>query len=95
VASAETFCGPAELIRHKEDVYALKLKGLSMVDALINDGDLVLMQRASTVENGEMEAVWLKNEKTATLKKVFANKQRVRLRRPTARCSQSTLSRAM
>jgi len=79
VASAETFAVPAELIRHKEDVYALKVKGLSMVDALINDGDLVLMQRASTVENGEMAAVWLKNEKTATLKKVFANKQRVRL----------------
>ena len=62
---------PQELIRGKEDVYALKVKGLSMVDALINDGDIVLMQYAQTVDNGEMAAVWLKNEKKATLKKVY------------------------
>ena len=79
VASAETLEVPAELVRGKEEVYALKVKGLSMIDALINDGDIVLMQHASTVENGEMAAVWLKNEKTATLKKVYVSPDRVRL----------------
>ncbi len=50
-----------------------------MVDALINDGDIVLMQNVNTVENGEMAAVWLKAEKEATLKKVFVEPERVRL----------------
>lgn len=79
VASAETLEIPRELVRDKEDIYALKVKGLSMIDALINDGDIVLMQYASTVENGEMAAVWLKNEKKATLKKVYVSPDRVRL----------------
>jgi repressor LexA len=78
-ASSETMEVPPELIRGKEDVYALKVKGQSMIDALINDGDIVLMQSASTVENGQMAAVWLKNEKTATLKKVYVSPDRVRL----------------
>ncbi len=79
VASAETLEIPRDLVRDKEDVYALKVKGLSMIDALINDGDIVLMQYASTVENGEMAAVWLKNEKKATLKKVYVSPDWVRL----------------
>jgi repressor LexA len=79
VAAAESLEVPRDLIQGKEDVYALKVKGLSMIDALINDGDIVLMQQTSTVENGEMAAVWLKNEKTVTLKKVYANAEHVRL----------------
>lgn len=79
IASADTLEIPPALIRGKEEVYALKVKGLSMVDALINDGDIVLMEFTNTVENGEMAAVWLKNEKTATLKKVFFSPDRVRL----------------
>jgi repressor LexA len=75
----ETIEVPPELIRGRENVFALKVKGLSMIDALINDGDIVLMQAASTVENGEMAAVWLKNERQATLKKVFVGPQTVRL----------------
>ncbi len=79
VASADTIEVPREMLRDKEDIYALKVKGLSMIDALINDGDIVLMQHASTVDNGAMAAVWLKNEKTATLKKVFVSPDRIRL----------------
>jgi repressor LexA len=79
VASADTLEVPNDLLRGKENVYALKVKGLSMIDALINDGDIVLMQQASTVENGEMAAVWLKTEKKATLKKVFVSPDSVRL----------------
>jgi repressor LexA len=78
-ASSETMEVPRDLVRGREDIYALKVKGLSMVDALINDGDIVLMQQASTVENGEMAAVWLKGERTATLKKVYVGTDRVRL----------------
>ncbi|MFQ5924746.1 MAG: transcriptional repressor LexA [Dehalococcoidia bacterium] len=68
-----------ELTRGKKEVYALKVKGTSMVDALINDGDLVLMQQAATAENGEMVAVWLTREKEATLKRFYLERGRVRL----------------
>jgi repressor LexA len=79
VAASDTLDVPRDLLRGKDNVYALKVKGLSMIDALINDGDIVLMQQANTVENGEMAAVWLKSEKKATLKKVYVSPDSVRL----------------
>ncbi|MBA7647664.1 LexA repressor [subsurface metagenome] len=78
-ASSETLGVTADLTRGKEGVYALRVKGSSMVDALINDGDIVLMEYVNVVENGEMAAIWLKAEKEATLKKVYAESGRIRL----------------
>ena len=78
-ASSETMEVTEDMTRGRGEVYALKVKGSSMVDALINDGDIVLMQHVNAVENGEMAAVWLKMEKEATLKKVYAESGRVRL----------------
>lgn len=68
-----------ELIRGRSDVYALKVKGNSMVDALISDGDIVLMQQAETADNGEMVAAWLKAEGETTLKKLYRERNRIRL----------------
>jgi len=78
-ASAETLEVTADLTRGREGVYALRVRGSSMVDALINDGDIVLMQYVNVVENGEMAAVWLKMEREATLKKFYAESGRIRL----------------
>jgi len=78
-AAAETLGVAADLTRGKKGVYALKVKGWSMVDALISDGDIVLMECVNVVENGEMAAVWLKSEKEVTLKKVYVEPGRVRL----------------
>ena len=52
-ASSDTLEVPNNLTRGREEVYALKVKGSSMVDALINDGDIVLMQYVNVVENGD------------------------------------------
>ncbi|MFC2051716.1 transcriptional repressor LexA [Chloroflexota bacterium] len=79
IASSETMEVTEELTRARKGVYALKVKGSSMVDALINDGDTVLMQYVNMVENGEMAAVWLKAEKEVTLKKVYHEPGRIRL----------------
>jgi len=68
-----------DLTRGKEGVYALKVKGTSMIDALIGDGDLVVMEQAATAENGEMVAVWLKREKEATLKRFYLERGYIRL----------------
>ena len=78
-ASAETLEVTGDLTRGREGVYALKVKGSSMVDALINDGDTVLMQYVNVVENGEMAAVWFKDEKETTLKKVYREPGRIQL----------------
>jgi len=78
-AASETLMVTKDLTKGRAGVYALSVKGVSMVDALINDGDIVLMQQVSMVENGEMAAVWLKSAKEATLKKVYIEPGRIRL----------------
>ncbi|HEY98646.1 MAG TPA: repressor LexA [Dehalococcoidia bacterium] len=78
-AVSDTIDVPRELTRKKKGVYALRVKGTSMIDALINDGDIVLMQYVNAVDNGQMAAVWLRSEKEVTLKKVYVERGRVRL----------------
>lgn len=68
-----------ELVRGKQDIYALRVKGDSMLDALIGDGDIVLMDYVGSAENGDMVAVWLKEEQEVTLKRFFAETNRIRL----------------
>jgi repressor LexA len=70
---------PADMVFDKDNIYALEVQGLSMIDAFIDDGDIVIMQAADTVNNGEMAAVWLKAEQEVTLKKVYRERDRIRL----------------
>ncbi len=70
---------PSHLIGGKKDIFALKVKGVSMIDALIDDDDLVIMQSTKTAQNGETVAVWLKKEREVTLKKFYQEKDRIRL----------------
>jgi repressor LexA len=70
---------PQELTDNKQ-LYALRVKGHSMIDALIDDGDVVLIEPAPNIENGEMAAVWLKEEQAVTLKKVYFERERVVLK---------------
>jgi len=50
-----------------------------MIDALIDDGDIVLMQPASTADDGDMVAAWLKDKEEVTLKRLFRERQGIRL----------------
>jgi repressor LexA len=68
-----------ELVRGKQDIYALRVRGDSMLDALIGDGDIVLINYGNSAENGDMVAVWLKAEQEVTLKRFFAEPNRIRL----------------
>lgn len=68
-----------DLIPDSEGIFALKVKGNSMIDALINDGDVVVMKKAETAQNGEMCAVWLKDKNETTLKRIYKEKGRIRL----------------
>lgn len=63
----------------KEHVYALRVKGNSMIDALVNDGDIVILESTSSANDGDMVAAWLKREAEATLKRIYTENGRVRL----------------
>jgi repressor LexA len=67
---------PTDLVPDTEGVYALEVRGTSMIDALINDGDIVIMRHQETAENGDMVAAWLKDEKATTLKRVYWERER-------------------
>ena len=75
----ETLRLTTDVVGKKGDIYALKVKGTSMLDDLINDGDIVIMEATQTVADGETAAVWLKNEQEVTLKKIYREPRRIRL----------------
>ncbi|MBZ0300920.1 MAG: transcriptional repressor LexA [Anaerolineae bacterium] len=62
-----------------DDVFALRVKGDSMIDAMIADGDIVLLRRVSTARNGDMVAVWLDERGETTLKRFYLEPDRIRL----------------
>jgi repressor LexA len=68
-----------DMVGGRPNVYGLRVKGSSMIDALVNDGDIVLMESSATADNGDMVAVWLKREQEATLKRFYHEGDRVRL----------------
>ncbi|MFN3974147.1 MAG: transcriptional repressor LexA [Dehalococcoidia bacterium] len=70
---------PTSLLSTRNPVFALRVKGQSMLDALINDGDIVLVQPTPQVENGAMAVVWLKGKGETTLKHFYREKDTVRL----------------
>jgi repressor LexA len=61
------------------ELFALKVKGDSMIDAMVNDGDLVVMRKQSTATNGDMVAAWDNNEEAMTLKHFYNEGHRIRL----------------
>ena len=72
---------PPELTpRDSRDLYALRVKGDSMIDAFVTDGDIVVLRPARDVpRNGEMVAAWLPLEDSATLKHFHLEGDSVRL----------------
>ncbi len=70
----------ANLIRgNAHELFALRVNGDSMIDAMVNDGDIVVMRQQETARNGEMVAVWLKDRGATTLKYLFHEGDTIRL----------------
>jgi repressor LexA len=68
-----------DLLSTTDDLFALEVRGDSMVDAMVNDGDVVVMQQVQEWRNGDMVAVWLKDKEETTLKHIYREGNRVRL----------------
>jgi repressor LexA len=62
-----------------EELFALEVNGDSMIDAMVNDGDIVIMKPAKDVHNGDLVAIWLRDKDETTLKYFFLEDGKVRL----------------
>jgi repressor LexA len=63
----------------QEGLYALQVRGDSMIDALVNNGDIVVMKHQQHASNGEMVAVWIRDREETTLKHFYLEGDTVRL----------------
>lgn len=61
------------------EAFALRVKGDSMIDAMIREGDIVVFRRQETAKNGDMVAVWLTERNETTLKYFYKEGSRIRL----------------
>ncbi len=61
------------------EVFALQVQGKSMIDALIDDGDVVILRRQKTCNDGDLVAVWLPERNETTLKAFYDEGTRIRL----------------
>lgn len=61
------------------DLFALEVQGDSMIDAMVNDGDIVIMKASREARNGEMVAIWLNDKEETTLKYFYLENGQVRL----------------
>ncbi|MFV0440643.1 MAG: transcriptional repressor LexA [Lachnospirales bacterium] len=72
----EFFPMPSEL-RKYDDSFMLRVRGDSMLEAGIHNGDLVHVRKQSTANNGEIVVALI--EDSATVKKVYFDKEAIRL----------------
>lgn len=67
---------PANMVR--KDTYALKVSGTSMIDDNIQDGDIIIIEKKQSAENGQSVVALINNEQV-TLKKFYIEADGIRL----------------
>jgi repressor LexA len=79
IEGTETMAVPEELVRRRGEHYVLKVKGSSMIDEQVRDGDFVIVNERRTADNGEM-VIALLNGHAATMKRFYRERDgRIRL----------------
>jgi repressor LexA len=68
-----------DIVPEGEQLYGLRVRGDSMRDALVNDGDIVVLKHQREAHNGDMVAVRLMDRGESTLKRFFRENGQVRL----------------
>jgi repressor LexA len=68
-----------DMLSSTDEVFALEVKGDSMIDAMVSDGDIVVMKRDYHWSNGDMVAVWLRDLEETTLKYIYHEGNKIRL----------------
>ena len=77
VASSETIAAPEDIVAAR-DTYALRVRGNSMIDEQIRDGDIVIVEDRKSADDGEM-VIALLDGADVTLKKFYRDNGRIRL----------------
>lgn len=75
----ETLAVTEDIVRGKTNVFALRVRGKSMIEDLIDDGDIVFLEPTRTADDGDRVAVWLKDRGEVTLKRIYRENGRIRL----------------
>jgi repressor LexA len=78
VATAESIAVPESLLGGKRETYVLRVRGDSMIDEQIRDGDWVIVEDRKAADNGEM-VIALVGGQDVTLKKFYRENGRIRL----------------
>lgn len=78
VTSGESIAVPESLVAGRRDTYVLRVKGESMIDEQIRDGDWVVVEDRKSADNGEM-VIALVGGQDVTLKKFYREAGRIRL----------------
>jgi len=68
-----------ELVEKFGKLFALRVIGTGMIDALIDDGDVVVIKPARCVKDGEIVVAWFIKEETTILRKFYREGDYVRL----------------
>ncbi|MCK9494693.1 MAG: transcriptional repressor LexA [Dehalococcoidia bacterium] len=68
-----------DIAGNRAGLYALRVQGTSMIDALINDGDIVILEPKQVADPGDVIAAWIVDREETTLKKYYPEGARVRL----------------
>ncbi len=77
--AAEALTLTRDIVPEQDGLFALKVRGTSMIDAMVNDGDVVVMKRQSIAKDGDMVAARLIDRDEMTLKYFYREPGRVRL----------------
>ena len=75
----ETLELPVSLLPPGKKIFALRVKGHSMIDALIDDGDIVLLEAVREAQDGDLVVAWLNDVNETTLKRIYRENGRIRL----------------
>jgi repressor LexA len=63
----------------RKDLFALRVQGDSMVEDLVDDGDILIIERRLEALRGQMSIIHLRDRNEATLKRIYPEGERVRL----------------
>lgn len=77
--AGDTLTLTADLVPDRANLYALRVQGDSMIDALVYDGDWVIIEHRETAERGDMVVAWIKDREETTLKYYYPEGATVRL----------------
>ncbi len=69
----------SELFQEEQDTFLLRARGQSMRDAVLDDGDLVVVKRTENFRDGDLLAVYLRNQRRTTLRHIYRENGRLRV----------------